>query len=284
MYKAKTTIIRDVVLSENIFKKLGSFIQSECGIKMPPGKRLMVQSRLMKRLRALEISSFEEYWAFIQSTEGKDEVINLINAVSTNKTDFFREPDHFKYLIDTVLPELIKNRPSEIREPFKFWSAGCSTGEEPYTLAMVLSDFAEKNKNFKFKILATDISTKVIEHGRIAIYSKERIDPIPMKMKQKYLLKSKDPANKVVRIIPELRSKVIFRRLNFLDNFRLKEKVEVIFCRNVVIYFDRDIQKKLVEKFYEQLIPGGFLFMGHSETINGLNTKFRTVAPTVYQK
>jgi len=284
MYKAKTTIIRDVVLSENIFKKLGSFIQSECGIKMPPGKRLMVQSRLMKRLRALEISSFEEYWAFIQSTEGKDEVINLINAVSTNKTDFFREPDHFKYLIDTVLPELIKNRPSEILEPFKFWSAGCSTGEEPYTLAMVLSDFAEKNKNFKFKILATDISTKVIEHGRIAIYSKERIDPIPMKMKQKYLLKSKDPANKVVRIIPELRSKVIFRRLNFLDNFRLKEKVEVIFCRNVVIYFDRDIQKKLVEKFYEQLIPGGFLFMGHSETINGLNTKFRTVAPTVYQK
>jgi len=284
MYKAKTTIIRDVVLSENIFKKLGSFIQSECGIKMPPGKRLMVQSRLMKRLRALEISSFEEYWAFIQSTEGKDEVINLINAVSTNKTDFFREPDHFKYLIDTVLPELIKNRPSEIREPFKFWSAGCSTGEEPYTLAMVLSDFAEKNKNFKFKILATDISTKVIEHGRIAIYSKERIDPIPMKMKQKYLLKSKDPANKVVRIIPELRSKVIFRRLNFLDNFRLKEKVEVIFCRNVVIYFDRDIQKKLVEKFYEQLVPGGFLFMGHSETINGLNTKFRTVAPTVYQK
>lgn len=284
MYKAKTTIIRDVVLSENIFKKLGSFIQSECGIKMPPGKRLMVQSRLMKRLRALEISSFEEYWAFIQSTEGKDEVINLINAVSTNKTDFFREPDHFKYLIDTVLPELIKNRPSEIREPFKFWSAGCSTGEEPYTLAMVLSDFAEKNKNFKFKILATDISTKVIEHGRIAIYSKERIDPIPMKMKQKYLLKSKDPAKKVVRIIPELRSKVIFRRLNFLDNFRLKEKVEVIFCRNVVIYFDRDIQKKLVEKFYEQLVPGGFLFMGHSETINGLNTKFRTVAPTVYQK
>ncbi|RKY82636.1 chemotaxis protein CheR [candidate division KSB1 bacterium] len=284
MYKAKTTIIRDVVLSENIFKKLGSFIQSECGIKMPPGKRLMVQSRLMKRLRALEISSFEEYWAFIQSTEGKDEVINLINAVSTNKTDFFREPDHFKYLIDTVLPELIKNRPSEIREPFKFWSAGCSTGEEPYTLAMVLSDFAEKNRSFKFKILATDISTKVIEHGRIAIYSKERIDPIPMKMKQKYLLKSKDPAKKVVRIIPELRSKVIFRRLNFLDNFRLKEKVEVIFCRNVVIYFDRDIQKKLVEKFYEQLVPGGFLFMGHSETINGLNTKFRTVAPTVYQK
>lgn len=284
MYKAKTTIIRDVVLSENIFKKLGSFIQSECGIKMPPGKRLMVQSRLMKRLRALEISSFEEYWAFIQSTEDKDEVINLINAVSTNKTDFFREPDHFKYLIDTVLPELIKNRPSEIREPFKFWSAGCSTGEEPYTLAMVLSDFAEKNRSFKFKILATDISTKVIEHGRIAIYSKERIDPIPMKMKQKYLLKSKDPANKVVRIIPKLRSKVIFRRLNFLDNFRLKEKVEVIFCRNVVIYFDRDIQKKLVEKFYEQLIPGGFLFMGHSETINGLNTKFKTVAPTVYQK
>ena len=284
MYKAKTTIIRDVVLSENIFKKLGSFIQSECGIKMPPGKRLMVQSRLMKRLRALEISSFEEYWAFIQSAEGKNEVINLINAVSTNKTDFFREPDHFKYLIDTVLPELIKNRPSEIREPFKFWSAGCSTGEEPYTLAMVLSDFAEKNRSFKFKILATDISTKVIEHGRIAIYSKERIDPIPMKMKQKYLLKSKDPAKKVVRIIPELRSKVIFRRLNFLDNFRLKEKVEVIFCRNVVIYFDRDIQKKLVEKFYEQLVPGGFLFMGHSETINGLNTKFRTVAPTVYQK
>ena len=165
----------------------------------------------------------------------------------------------------------------------KFWSAGCSTGEEPYTLAMVLAEHALAQPQFRFSILATDISTKVLHLAEQAVYLHDKIQPVPIPMRKKYLLSSKD--RKLVRICPELRSRVSFFRLNFMDSdYALKDKMDVIFCRNVIIYFDRSTQQAILERLCRHLLPGGYLFMGHSETLNGMNLPLQPVAATIYRK
>jgi chemotaxis protein methyltransferase CheR len=206
-------------------------------------------------------------------------------VVTTNKTDFFRESNHFDYLISTALPELNALRQGAPRKALRFWSAGCSTGEEPYTLAMVMSEYVADNYGTDFRILATDICTKVLEKGKSGIYDIERVEPVPMRYKKKYLLRSKDPQKELVRIVPDLRARITFRRLNFMDReFGIVEPMDVIFCRNVVIYFDRKTQERLLNKFHSHLVPGGYLFMGHSETLNGLDVPFSQVASTIYRK
>ncbi len=284
MENAIGTSYLDTQMSDKVFEKLGTFIEDGYGIKMPPSKKTMLQGRLSKRLRLMGMNSFESYCDFILNNTNKSEIVNMINAVSTNKTDFFREPEHFSYLINTALPDLVDNRPAQIRTPFVFWSAGCSTGEEPYTLAMVLSDYAETNPDFSFRILATDISTDALNKGKAAIYKKERVDPVPKQLKKKYLLKSKNPKKNLVRIALNLRQLISFQRLNFLDNFDLRKTVDVIFCRNVIIYFDKEVQRKLLNKFYQHLRTGGYLLIGHSETMNGIDLPFVNVAPTIYKK
>jgi chemotaxis protein methyltransferase CheR len=167
----------------------------------------------------------------------------------------------------------------------RVWSAGCSTGEEPYTLAMTLYEYAETVPGFDFQILATDLSTRVLEKAKQAVYDDERVEPVPKLMKNKYLLRSKDRSSGKVRIVPELREKVRFRRLNFMDDdFGIHEPFDIIFCRNVVIYFDRPTQERLLNKFYANLTKDGFIFMGHSETLNGLDVPLVMVHPTVYRK
>ena len=204
----------------------------------------------------------------------------MIDEVTTNKTDFFREPAHFKFLVDKALPELIRRKRS-----VTVWSAGCSTGEEPYTLAMVLKDYGDSIPGFGFLILATDISTAVLEKAQRAIYEEEKVIPVPAEFKRRYLLKSKDRARKVVRITPELRASVRFRRLNFMDNdFGFREPMDIIFCRNVIIYFDKPTQEKLLNRFCRHLAPGGYVFMGHSEALIDMKVPLVPVAPTVYRK
>ena len=211
---------------------LSIFIQETCGIKMPPSKRTMLESRLQRRLRALGMKSFEEYCKYLFSDEGKkSELPHCIDAVTTNKTDFFREPFHFEYLTETALPRLITSRsPVLQRRQYTVWSAGCSTGEEPYTLAMVLHEFAETRPGFDYSILATDISARVLEKARLGVYEKDSVSTIPDAMKTKYLRRSKDHRKGLVRIVPWLREKVTFQRLNFMDNyFSMRDKVDVIF-------------------------------------------------------
>lgn len=273
-----------IMLSKNDFSRLSEFIYKECGIKMPPAKKTMLEARLQKRLRTLGMSSFGAYCDFLFSSEGlKLELVQMIDLVTTNKTDFFREPDHFDYLVNHVLAKWTSEKGTGRR--LNVWSAGCSTGEEPYTLAMVLQEYAEEMPGFSYSIMATDISTRVLEKARTAIYDEERVIPVPLNLKKKYLLRSKDRSSGLVRIAPELRSKVYFQRLNFMDDsFGLRERLDVIFCRNVIIYFDRPTQKKLLQKFIDNLIPGGYIFMGHSETLNGLDLPLLAVHPTVYRK
>lgn len=278
--------LSNVSLSDKQFQTLSSFIEGELGIKMPPTKKIMLESRLQKRVRALRLPAFKEYLEFVFSEEGKQsELLHMIDAVTTNKTDFFREADHFEYLLHTLLPERSRNASWGIGSPLKLWSAGCSTGEEPYTLAMVLENFREKNSSFAYRILATDISINVLKRAVQAVYTEERIAPVSLENRKKYLLRSKDAKTGLVRIKPHLREKVTFHRLNLMEEtFGLRETFEIIFCRNVIIYFDRINQGKLLRKFYNHLVPGGYLFLGHSETITGLDIPLYSVAPTIYRK
>jgi chemotaxis protein methyltransferase CheR len=283
------TAVKDMhstVINDRDFARLSSFIHSEYGIKMPEGKRVLLESRLRRRLRVLGMHSYSEYCDYLFSPEGaQNELIHMIDVVTTNKTDFFREPKHFDFLVHTALPELMKLYGANIRRKYTIWSAGCSTGEEPHTLAMVLSEFAERQHGFYFSILATDISTRVLEHARRGIYREEVIEPVPMAMKMKYLLKGRDSNRGLFRVVPQLRSLIDFRRLNFMDSdFGIKEPVDMIFCRNVIIYFDRPTQENLLNRFCRQLIPGGYLFMGHSETLNGMNVPLVSAGAMVYRK
>ena len=272
-----------VSMGNREFASLSRFIYEQCGIKMPEAKRTMLEGRLQKRLRALGMTSFTDYVDYLFSAEGiANELVQMIDMVTTNKTDFFREPDHFHYLCDRVLPEWCEKYPGR---RLLIWSAGCSTGQEPYTLAMVLSDFAVRHPGFDFQILATDISTRVLEQAKKAIYSEAVLEPVPAALKSRYLLRSKDRQSDLARIVPELRAKLKLRRLNFLDeDFGLREPMDIIFCRNVIIYFDRVTQARLLHRFYGHLRGGGHIFMGHSETLSGLDVPLVSVAPTVYRK
>jgi chemotaxis protein methyltransferase CheR len=291
MAKVKTEnndkpVFSHVKLSEKEFRNLGAFIHSQYGIKMPPSKKTMLEARLQKRIRALCMDSFAEYCEYVFSPEGiKEELVQMVDLVTTNKTDFFREPAHFSFLTEKALPELINAHEAGVKRPLVLWSAGCSTGEEPYTLAMVLSEFTERLGRFHFTILASDLSTKVLEKAQEGVYRDDRIGPIPQELRRKYLLRSKDRTRRLVRVVPDLRALVRFRRINFMEgDFGMREPMDIIFCRNVIIYFDRPTQEKLLNRLGRHLVPGGYLFMGHSETLNGLNVPFFPVAPTVYRK
>lgn len=275
--------IEHASLSTKDFGRLSRFIYDTCGIKMPDVKKTMLEARLQKRLRALGMRSFTDYCDYLFSAEGLDqELVQMLDMVTTNKTDFFREPDHFDHLTQRVLPDWCSRHEGA---RLSIWSAGCSSGEEPYTLAMVLSEFALSHPGFDFQILATDISTRVLEKAKSAIYPEALVEPVPLGMKKKYLLRSKDRSSGMVRIVPELREKVRFRRLNFMDDdFGMREQLDIIFCRNVIIYFDRPTQEKLLQRFHRQMKPGAFIFMGHSETLSGLNVPLTSVYPTVYRK
>ncbi len=273
------------MLRDREFLRFSGLIYDSVGIKMPPAKKTMLEARLQKRLKILGIPSFEEYADYVFSPEGHaGELVHLIDVVTTNKTDFFREPGHFDYMVKTALPNILEARDAT-RDPVKIWSAGCSTGEEPYTLAMVLSEFATGRPDFRVAITASDICTQVLQTAKTAIYPEERTDPIPLNLKKKYLMRSREKTKSLVRISPKLRSLVTFRRINFMDDdLGISEKMDIIFCRNVVIYFDKPTQQTLMRKFHKQLKPGGYLFIGHSETLSGLDVKFKAVASTVYRK
>lgn len=279
---------RVMKLTEKDFRLLSVYIESELGIKMPPAKKQLLESRLLKRLRVLGMGSYAEYCKYLFSSEGREqEIVTMIDLVTTNKTEFFREPDHFDYLFSTALPELVRNYGAGIKKTLMAWSAGCSTGEEPYTIAMVMSEFGTRYPGFGFDytILATDISTRVVETAARGVYPLERVKPVPEEMKKKYLLRSKNRERELVRIVPELRERVRFRRLNFMDSdFGFREPLDIIFCRNVIIYFDKDTQERLLQKFCEYLKPGSFIFLGHSETLTGFDVPLERVAPSVYKR
>jgi len=271
-------------LSDSDFMRLSSFIFGEYGIKMPSHKKLMLQGRLRSRLKERNISSFSEYIDFLFSNKGQQiELVHMIDVVTTNKTDFFREPDHFDFLFNTILTEFVHHQRENV---FKIWSAGCSTGEEPYTMAIILSEFKANNHGFDFQIKATDISTRALDHAIMAIYPEARVSVIPLSLKQNYLLRNKDRSKNEVRIVAPLRKKVSFERQNLMEIPNFQESgFDAIFCRNTLIYFDHPTQRRVVANLCNKLNQGGYLLIGHSETIfNEQMLPLERVRPTVYRK
>jgi chemotaxis protein methyltransferase CheR len=272
-------------LSDREFEHLARLVESQAGIRMPPGKRTMLEGRLRRRLRERGMRNFREYCHFLFDQGGLEEELgDLIDVVTTNKTDFFREPKHFDILTNIVVPNLFR-KGLGIRRPLQVWSAGSSIGAEAYTLAMVLADYRLSHPGFDFHILGTDICTTVLRTAARAIYPEEMAQPIAHDLRHRYLLRSLDRKARQIRIIPELRSMVEFRQLNFMaTEYKLPAVQDIVFCRNVIIYFDNVVRMAVLSRICACIAPGGYLFMGHSETLSGFNLPLRQVAPTVYAR
>ncbi|WP_404373669.1 CheR family methyltransferase [Sphingomonas sp. MMS24-J45] len=269
-------------ISAQNFDKLAHYIYTYAGIKMPPSKRTMLEGRLRRRQRAVGVESLDDYCAyFFAANNIEREGEYLINAVTTNKTDFFREPQHFEYLRQVALPQLTARG----SQPLRAWSVACSTGPEPYTIAMVIDDFAAGRFGPSYSILATDLDTDVLEIARAGIYPAEIAEPIPPVLRRKYVMGSRDPARSEVRIVPALRRNIGFARLNLMDDhYPVGEAMDLIFCRNVLIYFDRETQLRVVSQIVDKLAPGGLLFLGHSESIAGHDLPIVQVANTIFKR
>jgi chemotaxis protein methyltransferase CheR len=267
-------------LSPEDFERLSAFIEARFGIHAGPAKRVLLETRLRKRLRALRMGSFEQYCAQVLSAGAGGELAEFVDAITTNKTDFFREPGHFDLLSRRLLPELAARRSPG--EELRVWSAGCSTGEEPYTLAMVLADTL--GDATRFRVVATDLSRRVLRHAAAGLYRDDQVQPVPLELRRRFLERSLENPD-VVRVGPALRGRVTFRLLNLLDeNYGHDRPFDAIFCRNVLIYFRRETQREVIARLCRTLARDGFLFLGHSESINGMDLPLAQIAPTVYTR
>jgi chemotaxis protein methyltransferase CheR len=268
-------------MDDESFERLSTFVTREYGIKLPLAKKSMLESRLNKKVKSLGLNSYKEFLDFLFSDHGKQqELVHVIDLITTNKTDFFREGAHFNFLTQNFLPQY---QSQHGRQHLKIWSAGCSTGEEPYTIIMSMEEYRKRNLNVNYSILASDVSMRVIQTAHNGIYEIEKINPVPIELKRTYFLRSKSNPN-IVRVKPEYRKKIQFRRINFMDQqYGLRhQEFDIIFCRNVLIYFDKANQERVIRQFCNHLKPGGLLFLGHSESIIGMKLPLRQVNPTVY--
>lgn len=264
------------------FERLSTFVTREYGIKLPLAKKSMLESRLNKRVKTLGLSSYKDFLDFIFSDQGKQgELYHVIDLITTNKTDFFREAGHFHFLTKEFLPAY---KAEHGRNNLKIWSAGCSSGEEPYTIIMAMEEYRKQHPDTVYNLLASDVSIRVIQTAFQGIYELEKTDPVPLELKRSYFLRSRTNP-KLVRVKPQYRKKIQFKRINFMDDRYglLKADLDIIFCRNVLIYFDKPTQERVINKFCSHLKPGGLLFLGHSESIIGMNVPLKQISHTTYR-
>ena len=276
---------QSIALSEQELKRVSDFIGAEVGIQLPMSKRTLVESRLSKRLRVLGFDDFKSYLDHtLTSKEGALEKLQLIDVLTTNKTSFYREPDHFEYMVQHAIPDITKNNGGARRE-INVWCAGCSTGEEAYTLSIELNEVAATPEKIAFNILATDISHTCLSKASRGIYTDRQAESIPVELRKKYLLRSRNADEALVQMGPKLRHRIQFKSLNLMDSrFDVRRDMDIIFCRNVMIYFNNELREGLVARFESHLAKGGYLFVGHSESLNGIKTTLEQVAPMVYKK
>jgi chemotaxis protein methyltransferase CheR len=279
---SKDQIHQIIQLGDREFDRLGGFIMSQYGIKMPGFKKTFLQSRLQKRLKELGLSSFQEYTDYLFSLQGQhEEIPHLVDAVSTNTTDFFRERNHFDFLSSEGLDDHVIRSG---RHNLSIWSAGCASGEEPYSLAMLLKEYGSYH-SIGFGITATDISDSVLQHAILGIYNMDKIHSIPVAYHKKYLLKGTDAYANKFRISQEVRNKVNFMKFNLIErDYRGVGHHDFIFCRNVLIYFEKAVQYRILKQLCGQILPGGYLFLGHSESIMSMDLPLWQIKPTIYMK
>jgi chemotaxis protein methyltransferase CheR len=269
-------------LGRDDFDRLARLVGERCGIQLPAAKQTMLEGRLRRRARTLGIASLDGYCRYLFDADNLvDEAPHLINAVTTNKTDFFREPVHFDVLVKEILPDFA----ARTGRPMRVWSAACSTGAEPYTLAMVLDAYAARHGGPGYGILATDIDTEVLETARRGVYPRDMVEPVPPALRQAYVMESRDRTCDDVRISPTLRAAVGFARLNLMDSaYPVGKPMDVIFCRNVLIYFNKATQRQVVSRLVDALNPGGFLILGHSEGAAASDDRLNQVVNTIYRR
>ena len=267
-------------MKDGEMRELIDLIYQQSGIVLTPEKKSLITSRLQKRLKALGAENFGDYLDYLKtSPQRDDEIVTMIDEITTNKTAFFRESHHFDYLTTRILPKLAMTQWSVLN----VWSAGCSTGEEPYTLAMVLADYFGGTRNFR--ILATDLSTQALQSAYRAVYPNDLGAPIPFALRKKYTMTGTGSQSGRFRIVPELRDCVSFQQVNLISrDWGIADMMDIIFCRNVMIYFDDATKVELVRKFYEMTEPGGYLFIGHAESISKFETGYQCIKPAVYRK
>ncbi|MBS1858547.1 MAG: protein-glutamate O-methyltransferase CheR [Acidobacteria bacterium] len=272
-------------IAERDFRELCALIQAECGIVFTANKRTMVESRLQRRARALGLGSLADYCGYLRGRGGRErETPHLVDAVTTHKTDFYREPLHFECLARQVLPDLVASG-AGTRRPLEAWSAACSTGEEPYTMAMAMYEFGRgADQPLRCRVTGSDISLPVLDTARMGVYREEAIAPLPKDFRR-YLLRSRDRSRGLVRIAPEIRAMVGFRQVNLMDSgYGFAERLDLVFCRNVMIYFTRSTQAAVLGRISATLRAGGYLFLGHSESLCGLDLPLTQVSATVYRR
>jgi len=269
-------------LSAKNFTRLAELIHGYSGIKMPASKQTMLEGRLRRRVRMLSADSLDGYCRYLFEADGlESEIVQLIDAVTTNKTEFFREPAHFRFIADQVLPAHARTGHKMI----KAWSAACSIGAEPYTLAMVLEEHWRKTERRDYSILCTDLCTDALDQAIAGKFSESMIDPVDRDLRRRYVMRSRQPGRALVRIAPGLRSRLAFARLNLMDeNYPVDRDLDLIFCRNILIYFDKSAQTKVLRRLCDHLRPGGYLFLGHSESIVGIDLPVVQTANTVFRR
>lgn len=271
---------REFNFTEEDFQFLRGLVTTHAGIKLADAKREMVYGRLSRRLRQLNLTSFAEYCAYLKENADSETGI-LINAITTNLTSFFRERHHFEYLTQTLAPLLEK---SNTNKRIRVWSAGCSTGAEPYSLAMTLREAFPSMRGWDVKILATDIDTNVLQTAMDGVYSEKDVAEIPPAQMKRWFMKGIDANAGNVCANKELRGMITFRQLNLLGPWPMRNQFDFIFCRNVVIYFDKDTQRKLFDRYADILVPEGHIFIGHSESLYKVSERFRLIGQTIYCK
>ena len=272
-----------VEMTDADFGSISRLVYEVCGINLTDGKKELLKARLGKVIRKGSFPSFRDFYGHVVQDSSGEELVRLLDAVSTNFTGFFREPQHFDYLKAEFLPEMAAHRGCRQRK-LRFWSAGCSSGEEPYSLAIALMENLDHPETWDLRIIATDLSSKVLKMAAAGIYPQERIRSLSSPLWKKYFLKGENDWEGYVRVKDSLKKYISFERLNLMEAFSFAEPLDCIFCRNVMIYFDKPTQADLLTRLYHNLTPGGALLIGHSESLAGIQHSFRYVKPAVYRK
>lgn len=271
---------REFDFTEADFKRIRELVYSHAGISLSDAKRSLVYSRLVRRLRRLNLASFGEYTDYLLS-HLDIELAEFLNAITTNLTSFFRENHHFEILRDQVLPELMTVKKDR---RIRIWSAGCSTGEEPYSIAMTVKEFLPAGCGWNVKILATDLDTNVLQKARSGVYDSDRVSQVNKTLMHRWMRNGIGSNAGLVRVVGEIQEMITFNRLNLMESWPMRGLFDVIFCRNVVIYFDKEAQGRLFDRFADYLTPNAHLFVGHSETLYRVTDRFELLGKTVYRK
>lgn len=270
---------RDFKFSKKDFNYIRELIKDRTGIVLADHKVDMVYGRLTRRLRELNLDSFDNYLSSLEDDE--QELIHFVNALTTNLTAFFREPHHFEFLASKLLPQIMKNKASK---RLRIWSAGCSSGEEPYTIAMTVRSIIPANSGWDVKILATDLDSNMVEKGLKGIYTEERVTGLSQQNMKKWVKKGKGDTAGMVKMDDRLREMITFKQLNLMHDWPMKGSFDLIFCRNVVIYFNKDTQKILFDRYADMLVGDGHLFIGHSESMYKICDRFKLLGQTIYKR